>query len=68
MYVISHLLTCQDLVRFHAYQAGFGGAIVVVGAWILNYVFELRWLVWLLTRLLLFGSWYCGYVYTSYFH
>ena len=44
MYVISHLLTCQDLVRFHAYQAGFGGAIVVVGAWILNYVFGLRWL------------------------
>ncbi|EDP44969.1 hypothetical protein MGL_0776 [Malassezia globosa CBS 7966] len=60
--------TQNDLVRFHAYQAGFGGAIVVVGAWILNYVFGLRWLVWLLTRLLLFASWYCGYVYTSYFH
>ena len=52
MCVCSSLGLLQDLARFHAYQAGFGGAIVLVVAWF----------VWLLTRLCLFGSWYCAYV------
>lgn len=62
MCVCSELCLPQDLVRFHAYQAGFGGAILLVGAWVLRNIFGLRWLVWILTRLCLFGSWYCAYV------
>ena len=62
MCVCSSLGLLQDLARFHAYQAGFGGAIVLVGAWVLRNIFGLHWIVWLLTRLCLFGSWYCAYV------
>jgi len=62
MCVCSSLGLLQDLARFHAYQAGFGGAIVLVVAWVLRNIFGLGWFVWLLTRLCLFGSWYCAYV------
>lgn len=59
----AYLANTQDLVRFHAYQSGVGGAAVLVSTWVLGNILKLHWLVWLLTRVCLFFSWYCAYVY-----
>ena len=55
-------LLTQDLVRFHAYQAGMGGAGVLIFTFLLRLIFGWHTLAILLRYWALFGSWYFWFV------
>lgn len=54
--------TQNDLVRFHGYQSALASVVVLGVSFLLRVIFGWRTLAWILVRISVIASWYCGYI------